>query len=211
MVEHVSEQVSDVIVKRIPIDALEPHPFNYNQHPAAQIAELKASLKRYKQVKPIVVQKAVGNAEHYTILAGHGITMAAQELLAENSNKYAHLADWLVAIVPQDWSILDAKGYMASDNETGRKAETDETLLAELLQEQANAGYDLASLGTDDEALRQMLEALGDEYLGSGGNQDEKPDVQFKEYDESIEDGLDTEMCQQCGKLCLRNGGKKDA
>jgi hypothetical protein len=59
----------------------------------------------------------------------------------------------------------------------------------------------LASLGTDDEALRQLLEGLGDGYLE---DEEDKP-VSFKEYDESIADDLDTE------KLCVKSGGKKDA
>lgn len=176
MVEHALKPGNEVQFKRVPLNALTPSPHNYNQHPPAQIADLKASLIRYKQVKPVVVQQIAGGEDEYIVLAGHGITEAAKELYAENPDKYAHLNDWAIAIAPPSWSAMDAKGYLISDNETSRKAEADETLLAALLQEQANSGYDLASLGTDDEALRQMLEALGDGYLGSGEQEDEEED-----------------------------------
>lgn len=203
---------SGIEFKRVPLESIEAHPANYNQHPPAQIADLKASLMRYKQVRPIVVQKAAGEDE-YIILAGHGITEAAKELYAENPTKYAHLNDWAIAIVPPSWSILDAKGYMVSDNELSKKAETDDLALAQLLEEQKNAEYDLASLGTDDESLRQLLAGLSDHYLNSGDDNDEDEDsdksVSFKEYDESIADDLDTEMCGECGKLCMKSGGKK--
>lgn len=150
---------NEVQFKRVSLDTLIPSPHNYNQHPPAQIADLKASLIRYKQVRPIVVQKVAGE-EQYIILAGHGITEAAKELYAENSIRYAHLNDWAIAIAPASWSIMDAKGYIISDNETTRKAEVDDDILAQLLREQQDAGYDLASLGSDEGALEDLLAKL---------------------------------------------------
>ncbi len=167
---------NDVQFKRVPLDALTASPHNYNSHPQAQIADLKASLMRYKQVKPVVAQQVAGE-ESYILLAGHGITEAAKELYRENPAKYAHLNAWAIAIAPASWSILDAKGYMVSDNELSRKAEPDDNLLAALLQEQADAGFDLATLGSDEKSLRQMLESLGDELLGEGFG-DNKEDEQ---------------------------------
>jgi ParB-like nuclease domain len=200
---------NEVQFKRVSLDSLEGHPSNYLEHPPAQIADLKASLMRYKQVRPVVVQRTANDGQ-YIILAGHGITTAAKELYAENPQKYSHLNDWGIAIVDDSWSISMAKGYMVSDNELGRKAVPDELSLAALLDEQRNAGFDLASLGTDEESLRQMLESLGDGYLGNGASDEEDSEPPaFKEYDESIADDLDTEMCEDCGKLCVKSGGKK--
>ena len=51
-------------------------------------------------------------------------------------------------------------GYLVSDNELSKDAQDDEELLAQLLTEQQNAGYDLATLGTDEEALTDMLAKL---------------------------------------------------
>src|SRR5256885_585924 len=120
---------NEVQFKRVPLDTLSSHPSNYNIHPPNQLADLKASLMRYKQVRPIVVQQAAGEENHYIILAGHGITEAARELFAKDPIRYAHLNNWSIAIAPPSWSVLDAKGYMTSDNETSRKAEANEGLL----------------------------------------------------------------------------------
>lgn len=179
----------------VPLDKLTPHPRNYRGHPEGQVSKLVASLARFGQGRSIVIQDG---PEGYLIVAGHGIVEAAKKL------KYTELrAD----ILPADWTPEQVEGYLVADNLHSQDAEDDTTMLAAILQEQQDAGFDLASLGTDDEALKQLLEGLGDEFISAGG--DEAPDVQFKEYDETIEEGLDTEMCQECGKLCLKNGGKK--
>lgn len=192
-----SEHASNLKENRIvPLEKLTPHPRNYRGHPEGQVSKLVASLARFGQGRSIVVQDG---PQGYLIVAGHGIVEAAKKL------KYTELrAD----ILPADWTSEQVEGYLVADNLHSQEAQDDETMLVQILQEQQDAGFDLASLGTDDETLRQMLAALGDEVL-SNGEEDEKPDVHFKEYDESIENDLDTEMCQECGKLCLKNGGKK--
>lgn len=144
----------------VSLDKLTPHPRNYRQHPEGQVGKLVASLARFGQGRSIVVQDG---PEGYLIVAGHGIVEAAKKL------KYTELrAD----ILPADWSSEQVEGYLVADNLHSQDAEDDQELLAAILQEQQDAGFDLASLGTDDDALRQLLEGLGDEYLG-GGEQDE--------------------------------------
>ena len=151
---------------------LKPHPRNYRSHPESQIAKLVASLQRFGQGRSIVCQDG---PESYLIVAGHGIVEAAKKL------GYTELrAD----ILPADWTPEQVSGYLVADNLHSQEAQDDDALLAQLLQEQADAGYDLASLGTDDETLRQMLEALGDEYLGSG-EQDEEEEDETPEVEET--------------------------
>jgi ParB-like chromosome segregation protein Spo0J len=176
--------------KIIALDELIPHPDNYRSHPDEQVQNLVLSLQRFGQGRSIVIQDSPGKK---LIVAGHGIVEAAKSL------KWPELrAD----VLPADWTPEAIRGYLIADNQHSQGASDDDTMLAQLLQEQQDAGFDLASLGTDDETLRQMLEALGDAYVG-----EDNPDVQFKEYDETITDDLDTEMCKDCGKLCLK--GKK--
>jgi ParB-like chromosome segregation protein Spo0J len=87
----------------------------------------------------------------YLIVAGHVIVEAAKKL------QYTELrAD----ILPADWTSEQVDGYLIADNLHSQDATDDEETLAQLLQEQQDAGFDLASLGTDDELLRQMLETL---------------------------------------------------
>jgi hypothetical protein len=159
--------------KLVPLVMLYPHERNYRQHPPAQISRIKSSLERWGQVRSIVVQAHENGT--YTIVAGHGVTEAAQQL------KWHELrAD----ILPHWWSSAQISGYLVADNNLSADAVDDETLLAELLNEQKNAGFDLASLGTDDEALRQLLASLGDEYLGGNDGSEEDDDSFEEEPDE---------------------------
>ena len=181
--------------KIVSINDLNPHPRNYRSHPEAQINKLVASLTRFGQGRSIVIQDG---PEGYLIVAGHGIVEAATRL---------HYKELRADILPANWTSEQVDGYLVADNLHSQDAEDDERMLAILLEEQRDAGFDLASLGTDEESLRQMLESLADEYLGDGDEDSDPP--AFKEYDESIADDLDTEMCEECGKLCVKSGGKK--
>jgi len=161
----VSEQrIQDLKENRvIPLAALYPHNRNYKSHPPEQIRKIKASLERWGQVRSIVI-KDDGNGS-YTIVAGHGVVEAAQQL---------KMSDLRADVFPQWVPDEEILGYLVADNELGNDAVDDTELLASLLQEQQDAGYDLASMGSDEETLRQMLESLGDEYVGDGETQEEE-------------------------------------
>lgn len=184
MSEHIKQN------RIVPLSHLVSHPRNYRVHPKHQMEKLALSLRRFGQGRSIVVQDG---PEKLVIVAGHGIVEAAQSLGWQELR-----AD----ILPADWSDGQITGYLIADNLHSQEASDNEEVLAMLLEEQKQAGYDLASLGTDEEALRQMLASLGDAIIDNA-----TPDVQFKEYDESVEEGMDTELCQQCGKLCLKGKG----
>src|SRR5579859_4808394 len=127
----------------VPIDTVYPHVENYKKHPETQLNSLKASLLRFGQVKSVVVQRTAGSDNAYILLAGHGLTQAAQELLADpryatNARVQSWRDSWAVVVVPSSWTSLEAKAYMVADNEIAAKALTDETALAALLEEQRN-------------------------------------------------------------------------
>src|SRR5487761_2447366 len=165
----------------VQIDALAPHPRNYRKHPDQQINNLAASLVRFSQVRSIVVQE--GADGRYLIVAGHGLVEAARR-----EGYTERRAD----VIPATWNATAIEGYLVADNELSRGAQDDQTALAALLQEQANAGEHLESLGYSGDELAALLDGLGDNALA-----DEEPPT-FKDYDESVEDDMPTEMCQQC-------------
>jgi DNA modification methylase len=151
---------------------LAPHPRNYRRHPESQIAKLTASLHRFGQGRSIVVQDG---PESLLIVAGHGIVEAARRL------GYTELrAD----ILPASWTPEQIEGYLIADNLHWREAIDDEALLATLLHEQQDAGYDLASLGTDKEWMHQLF-SLGDDEDRSleGGKGGDEYDVDFGTLD----------------------------
>jgi ParB-like chromosome segregation protein Spo0J len=141
--------------KIVPLDKLTAHPRNYRRHPEAQISKLVSSLVRFGQGRSIVCQDG---PQGYLIVAGHGIVEAAKKL------NYSELrAD----ILPASWNEDQITGYLLADNLHSQDADDEQELLAQLLSEQQEAGYDLASLGTDDEALRQMLASLDEDIRES--------------------------------------------
>jgi DNA modification methylase len=159
----------------VPLTQLYGHARNYRQHPPEQIKKLKSSLERFGFVRSIVAQ--VNQDGTYTIVAGHGIVQAAQELVDSNASYYERFGKLRTDVIPASWSPEQVSGYLLADNTLSSEAVDDEQLLATLLQEQQDAGFDLASVGSDDETLRQMLQALGDEMLageredGDGGDE----------------------------------------
>jgi len=180
----------------IPIDAITPHPRNYRSHPDTQLTYLQASHERFGQYRSVVLWSRPRGK--YVTVAGHGIIEAMRQ---------RGVTEIRADVLPQNTPQTEIDAILIADNNIAQHASDDDALLAQLLQEQQNAGFDLAALGSDDETLRQMLESLGTEMLNGDG----APDVHFKEFDESVEEGMNTELCQQFGKFCLKDGGKKDA
>lgn len=168
-----------ITYRLVPIEWIIPNPENYNQHPLEQIEALKADFKRFGQVKPYVVKQK--DEMTFMLSAGEGCTIAAGELLEEDPKKYAHLGTAKIVVVPDWWTDADVEGFMAADNETGRMSYPDETKFIRILQRQKEAGYDLHSLGADEETLRQMIAQMGEENPGhedGAGEEDEPPDVE---------------------------------
>lgn len=139
--------LSSVRHDTLPLSALAPHPRNYRKHPQAQIARLAASLVRFGQVRSIVVQE--GAPGRYLIVAGHGIAEAA---------KTAGITELHADVIPADWTPEQCEGYLLADNMAG--ADDDLVALAELLEAQQNAGFDLESVGSSADDLAALLENL---------------------------------------------------
>ena len=141
--------VSNAVVK---VGALTPHPRNYNQHSPAQVGDLRRSLKRFGQVRSIVVQ-AQADPGRWLIVAGHGIVQAARAEGIESLR-----AD----IIPADWDDAMVLAYLAADNELARQGQPDEAQLAALLRDvAAQADRELAALAAGSEArLTEMLATL---------------------------------------------------
>jgi DNA modification methylase len=153
--------VNEPIEQTRGIDTLVPHPRNYNQHPPAQIERLAASLRQFGQVRPIVVH---GD----TIVAGHGVYLAAQHL------GYTSLR---VTQLPDDWTDEQAMAYLVADNETRRGAEPSDTELAALLDELQQQDFDLDSLGFDEVEYGALLDGLTPDLPApSDGGDEFEPD-----------------------------------
>ncbi len=162
--------------KIVPIDKLIPHPRNYRSHPESQIAKLVSSLARFGQGRSICVQDG---PEGYIIVAGHGIVEAAKQL------DYTEIrAD----ILPANWTSEQIEGYLVADNLHSEESNDDDEMLAQLLQEQKDAGFALESIGSDDESLRQLLASL------DGDLRESMKVNQGRAYEGETLDGADSKL-----------------
>lgn len=102
-----------------PVERLELDPRNARKHDEANLAAIAASLKRFGQRRPIVVNRVNGQIE-----AGNGTLLAARQL------GWTHLA---VVWVEDDPS--SQTGFSLADNRTAELARWDQEMLQELLFE----------------------------------------------------------------------------
>ncbi|MDR7496825.1 MAG: DNA modification methylase [Armatimonadota bacterium] len=133
---HIAEPLRPLAV---PIERLRTDPANARKHPERNLEAVKASLARYGQRKPVVVNKETGIIE-----AGNATWEAARAL------GWRHLA---VVYVQDDPTT--ASGYAVADNRTAELALWDEEALARQLVALEAVG-ELASTGFDLEELRAL-------------------------------------------------------
>jgi DNA modification methylase len=119
------------VSRRLIVDLL-LDPENARKHSQKNLDAIKASLTKFGQRKPIVInQKGV-------ILAGNGTVEAARSL------GWDHIE---VAVVPADWDEATARAYALADNRTAELAEWDESVLAKQLLELMDEDFDIEAIG----------------------------------------------------------------
>lgn len=137
----------------VPLSAVSQHPDNPRQGDAGAVA---ASLARFGQMKPIVVQKSTG-----WIVAGNhtwqGATMAGE---LERTLELGPGIDWShIAVVFADLDDLEAKAYAIADNRTSDLGTYDDERLARILSELAEADS-LVGVGFDGDDVDELLASL---------------------------------------------------
>lgn len=152
----------------VDIESLTPHPRNYKVHPQAQLEHIAQSIKEHGLYRPIVT------AQDGTILAGHGVVMAA---------KMIGLKKIAIRRLPVDWDDPRALKLLAGDNEISQLGEVDDKALFEILsqiRDQDASG--LIGTGFDDESLMKLLYTIehpqgsGQDESGGSPATDGKPE-----------------------------------
>jgi ParB-like chromosome segregation protein Spo0J len=103
----------------VPIDSLVPDPANANKHDDTSLAAIGASLAKFGQLKPIVV-----NVESGYIEAGNGTWTAAKRQ-----------GRTMIAVVRVRHDPTAHVGYAIADNRTAQLSEWDDVRLAEALSQ----------------------------------------------------------------------------
>ena len=126
-------RISAAAMRMVPIANLVPYANNAKIHSPAQIAKLRASLREFGFVSPVLIDG--GN----NILAGHGRVLAAQaEGMAE-----------VPCVLVTELSEAQRKAYILADNRLAEDADWDDSLLRMELDTLAGMDFNVSLTGFD--------------------------------------------------------------
>ena len=129
------------------IDKLIPYVNNARTHSPEQINKLRASLREFGFINPVIVD------DKFNIVAGHGRVMAAQaEGIKEIPCVYV---DYLTE--------AQKKAYILADNRMAMDAGWDEEMLRVELEALQDMAFDLSMTGFDDKELADLFKT--DEHV----------------------------------------------
>jgi ParB-like chromosome segregation protein Spo0J len=135
------DETSAMIVQSVPIDSLSPDPANARKHNSRNLDAIAASLRRFGQQKPIVVDS------RGIVRAGNG------QLAAAKSLGWTH-----INIVRSDLSPSELSAFAIADNRTAELAQWDVEVLNQLL-----ADGELGDVGFTAEELEKLTDAKASE------------------------------------------------
>ena len=135
--------MESLVVRRVALDALHPDPANARLHGERNLEAISASLARFQQVEPLVVQKSSGR-----VIGGNGRLAAMKQM------------GWVEAdVVEVDLDDTQATALGIALNRTAELAEWDLPSLGRLLQSLEADGA-LDGVGFDEDELQQVLDDL---------------------------------------------------
>lgn len=139
--DYIAEGLRELAVE---IETLVPDPANVRVHPARNVEAMKASLRKFGQLKPVVVQK-----QGMIVRAGNATMEAAKQL------GWTH-----IAATVEEMDDLTATAFAIADNRTAELAEWDLQGLGKLITElDAVDGTQLEALGFDEGELQNLMAA----------------------------------------------------
>lgn len=134
-------------MERVPVDRLIPYINNARTHSPEQIKKLRASLREFGFVNPVIIDR------DYNVIAGHGRIMAAKEEgITEVPCVYAdHLTE------------AQKKAYILADNRMALDAGWDEEMLRVEIDALREMEFDPMLAGFDEKELEALYAGDGDE------------------------------------------------
>lgn len=166
-------------VETVKIESISPDPANVRTHSQRNLDAIKASLARFGQVTPIVVDS------HNVIRKGNGTFAAAKALGWQE-----------IKIVRTTLAGSEATAYAIADNRTGDPevgSLWDAKALAETLSALKAEGDDIATVtGFTAAEIASLLAGAATDLIPA--------EAAGTEYDESAADDVETIVCPHCGK-----------
>lgn len=127
--------------EKVNIDRLVPYARNARTHSKEQILQLRASLREFRFVNPVIVD------QNYNIIAGHGRILAAKE---EGITE-------VPCVFAEHLTEAQKRAYILADNRLALNAGWDAEMLAVELSELQGADFDISLLGFDNAELNRLL------------------------------------------------------
>jgi ParB-like chromosome segregation protein Spo0J len=135
-------------IESVVIESLSADPANARKHGRRNLDAIAASLRRFGQQKPIVVDS------RGVVRAGNGQLAAARML------GWTH-----IRVVRSDLPATELAAFAIADNRTAELAEWDAEILAGLL-----ADSELGDVGFTDEEMKRFADTAGEGQDGDGGD-----------------------------------------
>ena len=125
----------------VPIEKLIPYINNARTHSPEQIKKLRASLREFGFINPVIIDRDFG------VIAGHGRIMAAKE---ENIKE-------VPCVFADHLTEAQKKAYIIADNRMAMDAGWDEELLRVEIEALQAEAFDLSLTGFDEKELADLF------------------------------------------------------
>ncbi|GAB6174490.1 DNA modification methylase [Paradesulfitobacterium aromaticivorans] len=132
--------------EKVNIDRLVPYARNARTHSKEQILQLRASLREFGFVNPVIVDKDLN------IIAGHGRILAAKE---EGITE-------VPCVFAEHLTEAQKRAYIIADNRLALNAGWDAEILSVEIADLQGADFDISLLGFDNAELNKLLGGLED-------------------------------------------------
>jgi hypothetical protein len=161
----------------IPVEGLHPDPWNAKTHPIVNMDALRASLKKFGQMLPFIVQK-----KGMVVRVGNARLQVAREL------GWTHVA----AVVTEDPDAV-AAAFAIAENRSAELGSWDYKHLATLIEELQGEDV-LDAIGFDSEAQDRILARAS---RAAGADEPEKPTT-VKQHRRRLPGGKFMAVCPKC-------------
>ena len=133
-------------MQQVEIDRLVPYANNARTHSPEQIAKLRASLREFGFINPVIIDR------EFNVLAGHGRVAAAK----------AEGITWVPCVFAENLTEAQKKAYILADNRMALDAGWDEELLRIELEGLQDMDFDLSLTGFSEDELASFFNTEGD-------------------------------------------------
>ena len=126
----------------VPLEKLVPYANNARTHSPAQVNKLRASLREFGFINPVIIDR------DYGVIAGHGRILAARE---EGITE-------VPCVFVDHLTPAQKKAYVLADNRMAMDAGWDEEMLRVELEALEAEAFDLALTGFDEKELSKLFD-----------------------------------------------------